>query len=180
LIYFIFCDWQLIKFLIAECTDLSREFDCQPNNVRSCIDKHFMNDTIVNCAEPYCLDEQASGCASSSVYVTDSFEDGASSENIIQIFLSAITSLILTMLSCGAIIWIIYKIKKCISPPSQSAVRQQQHRRRRRNNTEVVSTSQDSASPTAPPMDDKDDMPPSYSDLFPEQAAARKNDAENT
>ncbi|XP_070498002.1 uncharacterized protein [Chironomus tepperi] len=174
-----FIEFQLIATAFKKCSnDFEGEFNCKPNNIKSCIDKRFVNDSIVNCIEPNCLDEPSSGCASSSIFVTDLNDDSTSSENIIQIFLSAITSLILTMLTCGALIWIIYKIKRCLSPIPQTtttAIRPQ--RRRRRHNTEVVSTSQD-ASPSAPPSFDKDDLPPSYSELFPEQSA-RKNDAEN-
>lgn len=197
-----FIELQFVATAFRECRDFDKEYDCQPNNARSCIDKHFVNDTIVNCVEPHCSDEHSLGCASSSVYVSlDSLDESGANENIIQIFLSAITSLILTMLTCGkfilnileekknsynqifilgALMWIVYKIKRCISPPpAASTTATRVHRRRRRHNTEVVSTSQDNSSPSAPPVD-KDDLPPSYSDLFPEQGVSRKNDTENT
>jgi hypothetical protein len=173
-----FIEFQLIATAFKKCSnEFEGEFNCKPNNIKSCIDKRFVNDSFVNCVEPNCLDEPV-GCLSSSIFVTDLSDDSTSSENIIQIFLSAITSLILTMLTCGALIWIIYKIKRCLAPIPQTtttAIRPQ--RRRRRHNTEIVSTSQDT-SPSAPPPFDKDDLPPSYSELFPEQSA-RKNEAEN-
>lgn len=170
-------EFQIIATAFKKCSNnFDGEFNCKPNHIKSCIDKRFVNDSIVNCVEPHCLDEPSSGCASSSIFVTDS-DDDASNENIIQIFLSAITSLILTMLTCGAFIWIIYKIKRCLSPVPETSTVRPPRRHRRRNNTEVVSTSQDSSSPSAPPLD-KDDLPPSYSELFPEQSA-RKEEGES-
>jgi hypothetical protein len=169
-----FIEFQFVATAFKFCTDkLDKDFNCKPTNARSCIDKRFVNDTIVNCIEPYCLDEPVSGCASSSVHVTDSFNETDTTENIVQIFLSAITSLILTMLTCGAFIWIIFKIKRCLFPqPTQ----QTSVRRRRRHNTEIVSTSEQ-ISPSAPP---KDDLPPSYSELFPEPSRKDESDAPET
>lgn len=164
-----FIEIQFVATAFRYCSDkLDKDFNCKPSNSRSCIDKRFVNDSIVNCAEPYCHDEPLLGCASSSVFITDSFDENSANENIIQIFLSAITSLILTMLTCGAFIWIIYKIRRCVSPPPP----QTNVRRRRRNNTEIVSTSEQ-ISPSAPP---KDDLPPSYSELFPDEHS-RKDDS---
>ncbi|KAG5670361.1 hypothetical protein PVAND_000632 [Polypedilum vanderplanki] len=160
-----FIEFQFVATAFKHCSDkMDKDFNCKPNNAKSCIDKRFVNDSIVNCIEPYCNDEPLLGCTSSSVYITDSFDENSANENIVQIFLSAVTSLILTMLTCGTFIWLIYKIKRCCSPPSQQ---QTQTRRRRRHNTEIVSTSE--ISPSAPP---KDDLPPSYSELFPSVAAA--------
>jgi hypothetical protein len=165
-----FIEFQFVATAFKHCSDkMDKDFNCKPNNAKSCIDKRFVNDSVVNCIEPYCHDEPLLGCASSSVYVTDSFDENSANENIVQIFLSAITSLILTMLTCGAFIWIIYKIKRCMSPPPQP---QTQTRRRRRHNTEIVSTSEQ-ISPSAPP---KDDLPPSYSELFPDPSGRKQED----
>jgi hypothetical protein len=171
-------EFQIIATAFKKCSNnFDGEFNCKPNNIKSCIDKRFVNDSIVNCVEPHCLDEPSSGCASSSIFVTDSDDDSASNENIIQIFLSAITSLILTMLTCGAFIWIIYKIKRCLSPmPQTTTTTIRPPRRRRRHNTEVTGNSQETT-PSAPPPDK--DLPPSYSELFPEQSARKLGDAEN-
>lgn len=173
-----FIEFQIIATAFKKCSNsLDGEFNCKPNNIRSCISKSLVNDSIANC--PDCLDEAVqpnSGCASLQSFILSDSDDGHDSENIIQIFLSAITSLILTMLSCGALVWIIYKIKRCLSPMPQTtttttSVRPQ--RRRRRHNTEIVSTSHD-ITPSAPSLD-KDDLPPSYSELFPEQSAHKED-----
>lgn len=179
-----FVELQVVATAFKECNDdLDKEFNCKSNSVKSCIDKSLANDTIVNCIEPGCADESLLGCAaSSSVYVTDSLDESSGNENIIQIFLSAITSLILTMLTCGGLIWVVYKIKKCYNPQSSQTATSSTNRRRRRqrHNTANNSTtiSQD-ASPTAPPLD-KDDLPPSYSELFGNTSAAKQdNNLEN-
>lgn len=175
-----FLEIQLVATAFKYCDKSDREFNCKPFNARSCIDARYRNDSIVNCIEPFCNDEPLLGCSSSSVFMTDTFDESSANENIIQIFLSATVSLILTMLSCGALIWMVYKLRRCISPPP-TRTPSQTNRRRRRNNTEVVSTAD---SPSAPPLavDErhKNDLPPSYSELFPEQSGARKDDAENS
>lgn len=153
---------------MSDCQDLEQEFNCKKNVRRSCISGNFTNDTIVNCLEPYCSDERL-GCVTSSS-LSSVTEEPAVISNLPQIFLSAITSLLLTMLCCGGCLYIIIKIKRCVNPPvAQTTTRV--HRRRRRNNQSdgEVAASED-ASPTAPPID-KDDLPPPYDVLFPERNA---------
>lgn len=81
------------------------------------------------------------------------------------------------MLCCGGCFVIVIKIKRCINPPQESQTVTRVHRRRRRrtNNSDAENqnSSQD-ATPTAPPID-KDDLPPSYDDLFP--ARAKQDDS---
>lgn len=180
-----FIELQLVATAFKECSDdFDKEFNCKSNHHKSCISKSFVNDTIVNCVEPSCADESLLGCASSSIYASDSYEDTSSNENIVQIFLSAITSLILTMLSCGGLLWIIFKIKRCISPPptqtSITSITGHQRRRRNQSDANISSATQEDVSPSAPPYS-KEDLPPSYSDLFG-NASARKldNDAVET
>jgi hypothetical protein len=178
-----FIEFQIVVTAFKECDDLDKEFECKTNNIKSCIQKQYTNDSIVNCIEPNCLDEPLLGCFSSSVYVSDTSDDSSSNENIVQIFLSAITSLILTMLTCGAFIWIIYRIKRCLSPrPATTttittSTTTRVRRRRHRTNNDPSTSHQDNQSPTAPP---KDDLPPSYSDLFPEDNVRVKIDTEDT
>lgn len=175
-----FIELQVVATAFKECNeDLEKEFNCKNNNHKSCIAKSLVNDTIVNCIEPGCADESLLGCASSSVYVSDSLDESSGSENIVQIFLSAITSLILTMLTCGGLIWIIYKIRRCASPQSSQTPTSSSNRRRRRqrqnNQTAISTTISQDASPTAPPLD-KDDLPPSYSELFGDTSARKQQE----
>lgn len=153
----------------SDCHDLDQEFMCKKNVRRSCISSTFVNDSTINCNEPYCSDE-AKGCISTSL-ATSIVGEPAVINNLPQIFLSAITSLLITMLCCGGLLYVIVKIRRCINPPvpvSQTTTRV--HRRRRRNNDlEVPESSSTEASPSAPPID-KDDLPPPYEVLFPERA----------
>lgn len=150
---------------------------CKKNMRRSCISSSFVNDSIINCLEPYCSDEKL-GCAASSSSANVA-EEPTVINNLPQIFLSAITSLLLTMMCCGCTLYVIVKIKRCVSPPPTSqSTTTRIHRRRRRNNTadgEAPASSEDTT-PTAPPVD-KDDLPPTYDALFPERA---KQEAPNT
>lgn len=139
-----------------------------------------MNDSIINCLEPYCSDERL-GCLTASA-LSNVVEEPEMINNLPQIFISAITSLLLTMLCCGGFFYVVLKLKRCISPqPTTQTTTTRIHRgRMRRNNhrnnqndSENPATSQD-ITPTAPP---KDDLPPSYDVLFPE---APKPDAPNT
>lgn len=153
--------------VISDCTDLEHEINCRKNVRRSCISSSFANDTVINCPEPSCSDERY-GCITSTA-LSNVLEEPTVNNNLPQIFLSAITSLLLTMLCCGGCFVIVFKIKRCLNPPPVSATTTRVHRRRRRNNqsdTENPTSSQD-ASPSAPPVD-KDDLPPSYDALFPE------------
>lgn len=136
-----------------------------------------MNDSVINCLEPYCSDERL-GCLTASS-LTSTIEEPEVINNLPQIFLSAITSLLLTMLCCGGFFYVVLKIKRCISPqPVTQTITTRVHRRRRRNNQNDVETTAPSndTTPTAPPVD-KDDLPPSYDVLFPERA---KPDTPNT
>lgn len=172
-----FVELQVVATAFKECSDdLEKEFNCKNNNHKSCIAKQFVNDTIVNCIEPSCADESILGCQSSSVYFADSIDESSNSENIVQIFLSAITSLILTMLTCGGLIWIIYKIRRCVSPATTQTPTSNRRRRRQRHNTANSVTISQDVSPTAPPLD-KDDLPPSYSELFGDTSRKQENNS---
>lgn len=145
---------------------------------RSCISSSFVNDSIINCLEPYCSDERL-GCSTASS-LSNVVEEPEVINNLPQIFISAITSLLLTMLCCGGFFYIVLKIKRCVSPqPATQTTTTRVHRRRRRRNNQNDSenpVSSHDTTPTAPPAD-KDDLPPSYDALFPERA---KPDAPNT
>jgi hypothetical protein len=167
----------LILVLISDCQDLDKEFMCKKNMRRSCISNSFVNDSIINCLEPYCSDESL-GCIRYPS-LSSIGEDPNVTNNLPQIFLSAITSLLLTMMCCGCVLYSFIKIKRCWSPqPTSQSTTTRVHRRRRRNNTadSGAPTNSDDNSPTAPPID-KDDLPPPYDALFPDRA---KQDAPNT
>lgn len=158
----------LTPFYHPDCQDLEQEFNCKKNVRRSCISSSFVNDTIINCMEPYCSDEKF-GCLAAST-ASSVTEEPTPTNNLPQIFLSAITSLLLTMLCCGGFFYIVIKIKRCINPPATQTTTTRIHRRRRRrNNDEDAPEASQDASPSAPPVD-KDDLPPSYDILFPERA----------
>lgn len=164
-----------------DCHDLDREFNCKKNVRRSCISNSFANDSIINCLEPYCSDERL-GCLTASA-LSNVIEEAAVINNLPQIFLSAITSLLLTMLCCGGFLYIVFKIRQCISPRpvSQTATtttttRAHRRRRRRNNQSDAEIPETPDESPSAPPID-KDDLPPSYDALFPEPP---KPEAANT
>jgi hypothetical protein len=176
-----FLELQIVATAFKECNDdFEKESNCKLNHHKCCIAKAFVNDSIVNCPEPSCADESILGCASSSVYATDALDDANESENAIQIFLSGLTSLLVTMIFCGGIVYVIYKVRRCMCPPSPSQLSttssSRPHRRRRRNpsNPNISTESQD-ASPSAPPPD-KEDLPPSYSELFGDTAARKQQE----
>lgn len=155
--------------MLLDCDELEQEFTCKKNVRKSCISSNFVNDSIINCLEPYCSDEKL-GCMSSSA-LSNVTEEPTVINNLPQIFLSAVTSLLLTMLCCGGCLYIILKIRRCVNPPPVSQTTTRVHRRRRRRNNQSdgeVTVSQD-ASPSAPI--DKDDLPPPYDVLFPERGA---------
>lgn len=175
-----FIELQIVATAFKECSDdFEKEFNCKNNHHKSCISKSFVNDTVINCVEPTCADESLLGCASASTYASDTFDDSSTNENIVQIFLSAVTSLILTILTCGGLVWIIFKIKRCISPPTlqTTVITTTRHHGRRRRNESIANNSIAShdVSPTAPPLD-KDDLPPSYSELFGKNENVRKQE----
>lgn len=175
-----FIELQVVATAFKECSDdLEKEFNCKSNNHKSCIAKQLVNDTVVNCIEPGCADESVLGCQSSSVYFTDSIDESSGSENIVQILLSAITSLILTMLTCGGLIWVVYKIRRCVSPSTTQTPTSNRRRRRQRHNTANSTTISQDITPTAPPPLDKDDLPPSYSELFGDTSRKQENNSEN-
>lgn len=76
------------------------------------------------------------------------------------------------MICCGGFLYVVFKIRQCISPPPASQTTTTRvRRRRRRNNTSDGDNpaSSNDTTPTAPSVD-KDDLPPSYDALFPARA----------
>ncbi|BFG03728.1 uncharacterized protein DMAD_02914 [Drosophila madeirensis] len=152
----------------SEC-HFNGDFLCDPNDHYSCISRHFVRDNVTNCLYP-CRDEGT--C----------FHDAIVPEEIdtANVAISAITSLIFTMLGVGFCVWICWKYWNCITVQQRaheaSAARFNQHRVRSDVPTielptapeyaDVESREQDAQQ--QPPMTPKD-MPPSYESLFPDR-----------
>ncbi|EDW02163.1 uncharacterized protein LOC6559486 [Drosophila grimshawi] len=157
------------------------DFLCDPKDQYSCISRHFVRDNITNCLYP-CRDEGT--C----------FHDAIAPEEMdtTNVALSAITSLIFTMVGVGFCVWICWKYWNCITVQQHaheaSAARfNQRHVRSDVPTIELPSApSYDGVlahdlSPVSPdhhqhhhqqqqqqPGTPKD-MPPSYESLFPER-----------
>lgn len=145
---------------------------CYPDDNTTCISNHFWRDGVQNCPYP-CHDEGS--CED--IKMDPMFQPS-------DIILSAITSLIFTMVIFGTCIWLCWKYREYNDIQRQDHNR---HRRRRSGNFEMQSSVETASSPehsgntvpihaipTAPPAShapsmEKEDMPPSYSDLFPER-----------
>lgn len=142
----------------------------------TCISVALQDDNIINCPPPDCSDE-SSKCPSIRTYGQPNILPNQSN-----IILSAITSLIFTLVAVGSCFWICWKIKDCWigevsgSPSNQASDRS--HRTRTPGDTGTsegsvalnVSSQQGSYyRPSAPPIEDKSDLPPSYDALFPDE-----------
>lgn len=132
---------------------------CEDDEDDSCIYKDFFLDGYANC--PECTDEK--GCFKESEQVQIM--------NPSNVLLSAIISLLATMVVFGGCLWCLYRYRNCMgscNSNSAGTVRSNQ-------NTAAVAAEhlqvelQSSAieiHPSAPPEDDKD-LPPTYESLFP-------------
>lgn len=143
----------------------------------------FRDDGIINCPPPHCNDE--------STKCPQQIEHGSPDllPNKSNIVLSAITSLIFTLVAVGSCFWICWKIKDCLVGEATS-VPTSERRSERRNRSPTLnrgqndgdvalnlapsSTSNNDQSayyrPSAPPIEDKQDLPPAYDDLYPGQS----------
>uniref|UniRef100_A0A336KK83 CSON011217 protein n=1 Tax=Culicoides sonorensis TaxID=179676 RepID=A0A336KK83_CULSO len=152
-----------------ESKDSSEEDDQNEVPNEFCISDYFWRDSIVNC--PYdCLDE--GGCMEPEV------------EPLLQpstIFVSAMTSLIFTMVIFGTCLWFCFKCKDCSSENQRRDIQNVRHRacsnNRAPTNIELQTPEQLAASrtlnitstttPIRPSAPEKDDLPPAYDELFP-------------
>ncbi|EDW77227.1 uncharacterized protein Dwil_GK22255 [Drosophila willistoni] len=151
----------------SEC-QFNGDFLCNPKDPYSCISRHFVGDNVTNCLFP-CRDEGT--C----------FHDVIAAEEMdtTNVAISAITSLIFTMLGVGFCVWVCWKYWNCITVQQRaheaSAARFNQ--RRARSDVPTIEL------PTAPSYDDvgvvtsepeqqsttPKDLPPSYESLFPDR-----------
>ncbi|XP_061397404.1 uncharacterized protein LOC133333089 [Musca vetustissima] len=166
----------------SECKN-SGDFLCEPTDKYSCISHHFVRDNITNCK----CDEVS--CSPELVPVRE--------VDTTSVALSAITSLIFTMVGVGCCVWICWKYWNCItvhqrSHDSTGSVSGRRHSQRQhwsqhqqRNEIRDVPVIE---LPTAPTYDiettianhNRDipgqnhhdpskDLPPSYEELFPDR-----------
>lgn len=147
----------------------------------TCISKKLEDDGINNCPPPYCVDEGGK-CPKPPVVVT-SKEATANNTDIV---ISALTSLIFTLVGVGSCLWLCWHIKDCFLPEpdtqGRSSVNGASNSNRPRNNTRSTAfntpadtytaeaSTHNQSRPPAPSCDDKDDNPPSYDALFPHLA----------
>ncbi|XP_023301594.2 uncharacterized protein LOC111683725 [Lucilia cuprina] len=159
------------------------DFLCEPTNPYTCISRYFVRDNVTNCMYP-CRDE------------VSCFHDAITLEEIdtTNVAISAITSLIFTMLGVGFCIWICWKYWNCITVQQHaheaSAVtnrqrrqRSQQHRSSGQRDVPVIElpTAPTFNTVTAAPVlslemnhqqtgeETPKDLPPSYESLFPDR-----------
>ncbi|TDG51469.1 hypothetical protein AWZ03_001929 [Drosophila navojoa] len=149
---------------------------CNPKDKYSCISRHFVQDNITNCMYP-CRDEGT--C----------FHDAIPPEEMdtTNVALSAITSLIFTMVGVGFCVWICWKYWNCITVQQHAHEASAARFNQRRNRSDVptielpTATSYDGVltqdmSPVSQgryqqqqqPATPKD-LPPSYESLFPDR-----------
>lgn len=110
------------------------DFLCEPTDPHTCISRYFVRDNITNCMYP-CRDEVS--CFHDAVPL-----EGMDTTNVA---LSAITSLIFTMLGVGFCVWVCWKYWNCITVQQHaheaSAVTNRNRRQRQhRNSVQRVSS----------------------------------------
>ncbi|CAD7014915.1 unnamed protein product [Ceratitis capitata] len=145
------------------------DFLCDPNDQYSCISRHFVRDNITNCMYP-CRDE------------ISCFHDADTSGEFdtTNVALSALTSLIFTMLGVGFCVWVCWKYWNCITVQQHAHEASAAAHRRAQMETNVIEL------PPAPSFSDAitssvenepdnqqpqtpKDLPPSYESLFPDR-----------
>lgn len=109
------------------------DFLCDPKEPYSCISRYFVRDNVTNCMYP-CRDE------------VSCFHDAIATPEVdtTNVAISAITSLIFTMLGVGFCIWICWKYWNCITVQQHAheASAQSHRRRSQRSNRSAQQSSQ--------------------------------------
>lgn len=145
----------------------------------TCIAEAFRDDHVYNCPPPQCNDE--ANCPKT---ITHDHPDVIPNKS--NIVISAITSLIFTLVAVGSCFWICWKVKDCLvgeASGGQHNQRSERHSRAQTDNNTInegtvslnLTNSGTSAPnqsayyrPSAPPIEDKTDLPPSYETLYPD------------
>lgn len=104
------------------CNGFGGKFRCDLNDSFSCIYSEFENDGVPNCLPP-CSDEDG-GC----------FQNAVTSEPLVPA-ISALTSMIFTMIGVGGCVWVCWKYWDCVKTTRQQDV----ENRRTRNVPNMVS-----------------------------------------
>ncbi|XP_053966042.1 uncharacterized protein LOC128868226 [Anastrepha ludens] len=165
-------EMRMVMTAHSECK-YTGDFLCDPKDQYSCISRHFVRDNITNCMGP-CRDE------------ISCFNDALVTEEMdtTNVALSALTSLIFTMLGVGFCIWVCWKYWNCITVQQHAHEASAAARLRPQRETPVIEL------PTAPAFSDAitsgieyeqdnqrqrqqpqtpKDLPPSYESLFPDR-----------
>lgn len=150
---------QFIATIKRDCDSLEGYVQCEDDKDDSCISKNFLGDGFVNC--PECVDEK--GCSRDSEQVQIL--------NPSNVLLSAIISLLATMVLFGGCLWCLYRYRHCIGNcnSNSAGIARNNHTSLTVSADQIQVELQSSANnvlPSAPPADDKD-LPPSYESLFP-------------
>lgn len=101
--------------------------------------------------------------------------------NNTDIVISALTSLIFTLVGVGSCLWLCWHIKDCFLPEPDTQGRSETNSRRPNNTRSTAfntagdtytatGSTQNNRQSSTPATDDKDDNPPSYDQLFPHLA----------
>ncbi|XP_036330549.1 uncharacterized protein LOC118742520 [Rhagoletis pomonella] len=147
------------------------DFLCDPKDQYSCISRHFVRDNITNCMYP-CRDE------------ISCFHDGITPDEMdtTNVALSALTSLIFTMLGVGFCVWVCWKYWNCITVQQHAHEASAAALRRGQIDTPVIelpiapsfsdaittNIGHELDNQRQPPQTPKD-LPPSYESLFPDR-----------
>lgn len=143
----------------------------------ACISEVFANDGYANCPPPGFSDEPR--------IIVTSTEPMPNNTDIV---ISALTSLIFTLVGVGSCLWLCWHVKDCFIAESTTSGRSSATASgNRRSNTTRTTTlggtveegttlempatsSQNASNPSAPSFEDnKEDKPPSYDSLFPKE-----------
>lgn len=155
---------------------------CPSTFPNTCISIAFENDGKTNCPPPHCTDESGQ-CPHPVMHGHPNSQSNKSN-----IVLSAITSLIFTLVAVSSCFWICWKIKDCLIGEATIVSQNQRTERNSRSRTTDAAVNEGSVTlnlaspaqpdneqgafyrPTAPSIEDKYDLPPSYDTLYPDRS----------
>lgn len=109
----IFCCCLILCYL--DCNQTSQMTDLMECYENVCISKTLQNDGINNCPPPFCADENGI-CPKAAVVVTPK----EARSNNTDIVISALTSLIFTLVGVGSCLWLCWHVKDCFLPDADA------------------------------------------------------------
>lgn len=186
-----------INSFVSACdpNTVNSQIKCINSDENSCISRIFDNDHIVNCPPPYCTDER--GICPVSPTVVKATETKSTTSSGTDMLVTALTSLIFTLVGVGSCLWLCLHIKDCCI--SESGIRgsnsgniggsNAQRGDALRGNAhdddslpafsptlEMPTSGTYLNRPSAPPINHKDtDKPPAYDSLFPDPNETQHN-----